>query len=329
MSKIDFVITWVDGNDDNWIKEKNKYNPNKENDFSANRYRNWDNLKYWFRAVEKFAPWVNKIYFITCGHLPSWLNTNNEKLVIIKHSDYIPQEYLPTFNSNTIEIFMNRIENLSENFVYFNDDMFINDYVKEEDFFLNNVPRDSAILTSIIPNGKDTFCHCLLSNMNFINRNFHMKNVIKKNFTKWFNPKYGLAQIRTLLLMGWNNFPGIKFEHLPISYKKETFNEVWKINEAELTETAADRFRNNYHINHWVFQNWQLVTGNFIPRNRKFGRFFILDDQNIELTKAIKNRKYKCICINDDEEIKDFDKVKEQINNCFENKLPEKSSFEK
>lgn len=34
------------------------------------RYRDWENLKYWFRGVETFAPWVNKVYFITYGHIP-------------------------------------------------------------------------------------------------------------------------------------------------------------------------------------------------------------------------------------------------------------------
>ena len=28
--KIDFVVTWVDGNDPEWCKEKNKYSPKKD-----------------------------------------------------------------------------------------------------------------------------------------------------------------------------------------------------------------------------------------------------------------------------------------------------------
>ena len=72
-TKIDFVITWVNGNDPKWLKEKEKYLlSNLGLSSSENRYRNWDNLKYWFRGVEKFAPWVNNIYFITCGQTPKW-----------------------------------------------------------------------------------------------------------------------------------------------------------------------------------------------------------------------------------------------------------------
>lgn len=106
--------------------EKDKYSPIKADESnSVNRYRDWGLLPYWFRAAEKFTPWVNKIYFVTWGHIPSFLNTDNEKLRIINHKDYIPEEYLPTFSSHVIEANLHRIPSLSEHFVYFNDDTFI------------------------------------------------------------------------------------------------------------------------------------------------------------------------------------------------------------
>ena len=68
--KIDFVMIWVDGNDPEWRKEKNLYDKsNTKGDDAEVRYRSWDNLQYWFRGVEKFAPWVNKIHFVTWGAL--------------------------------------------------------------------------------------------------------------------------------------------------------------------------------------------------------------------------------------------------------------------
>lgn len=330
MDKIDFVVTWVNANDPKWLSEKQKYSANKENDDTKIRYRDWDNLKYWFRGVEKYAPWVNKIYFVTYGHLPDWLNTNNNKLVIVNHKDYIPKKYLPTFNSNTLEMFLHKIPNLSENFVYFNDDMFLTDYTKKTDFFVKNLPCDSLALTAIVPSGqKAGFDHCLLSNMNFINRHFKMKTVIMKNLFKWFNLKYGTSQIRTLLLLPWNNFPGIKISHLPVSYKKQSFSTVWKLEPELLIETASDRFRNNFHVNHWIFQNWQQITGNFYPRNIKFGKMFSISDNNKELINAIIKHKYKCLCINDDYGLKNFDKVKSEIIEALEYILPDKSTFEK
>ena len=82
--KIDFVVPWVDGNDPEWRKQKNEYLPKKVSDAGADRYRDMGTLKYWFRAVEKYAPWVNKVHFITWGHLPEWMNTECEKLNIVK-----------------------------------------------------------------------------------------------------------------------------------------------------------------------------------------------------------------------------------------------------
>ena len=140
--KIDFVITWVDGSDKKWLEEKRKYDNSIDVDDSINRYRDWDNLKYWFRGVEKFAPWVNKIYFITYGHLPKFLNTSHEKLVIVNHEDFIDKKNLPLFNSNAIEFNLKNINDLSENFVLFSDDVFILDKVKTTDFFKNDLPCD-------------------------------------------------------------------------------------------------------------------------------------------------------------------------------------------
>ena len=78
MKKIDFVITWVNGNDLRWKEKKDKYLNKYDKKLNTNsRFRDWEILKYWFRSVEKNAPWVNNIYFITEGHLPEWLNLNH------------------------------------------------------------------------------------------------------------------------------------------------------------------------------------------------------------------------------------------------------------
>ncbi len=115
--KIDFVITYVDGNDPEWLAERNKYlfGVDKLTD-TIERYRNWENLQYWFRGIEKFAPFVNKIHFITSSRVPEWLNMNNPKLNVVRHSDYIPEEYLPTFSSIPIELNLHRLEDLRRKF---------------------------------------------------------------------------------------------------------------------------------------------------------------------------------------------------------------------
>ncbi len=151
--KIDFVLAWVDGSDKEWQKEKAKYcKESIPGDNREERYRDWDILKFWFRGVEKYAPWVNKIFFVTWGHLPPWLDIKNPKLEIVNHMDYIPGQFLPTFNSHTIELNFHRIKGLSEHFVYFNDDFFVINHVKQEDFFVNGMPKDMLALQPVVAN---------------------------------------------------------------------------------------------------------------------------------------------------------------------------------
>lgn len=134
---IDCVILWVDGSDPEWIAQKNKYAGIKiENvDNKEDRYRDWDTLKYLFRGIEKYASWFRKVFLVTCGQIPEWIDTSYPKLEIVFHEEFIPEQYLPTFNSHTIELNLHRIKELSNEFVYFNDDMFILRKTRPTDFF--------------------------------------------------------------------------------------------------------------------------------------------------------------------------------------------------
>lgn len=129
--KIDFVVTWVDGADPVWLSRKKAYLKDKlgvdMGDESVedgdDRYRDFGLFKYWFRSIEKYAPWVNKIFLITDRQIPEWLDVNHPKIRWVNHDEFIPKEYLPTYSSPAIELNFHRIEELSENFVYFNDDV--------------------------------------------------------------------------------------------------------------------------------------------------------------------------------------------------------------
>jgi len=141
--KIDLVYLWVDGSDMNWLAKKNAALEKDGQNLSASsvrssRWANHNELLYSLRSVEKFAPWINHIYIVTDGHKPEWLNTNNPKISIVDHQEIIPSEKLPLFNSNAIEMFLWRIPNLSEHFLYACDDMFIGKEVKPDFFFDDN-----------------------------------------------------------------------------------------------------------------------------------------------------------------------------------------------
>ena len=332
--KIDFVVTWIDGSDPNWIAEKNKYFIGNDEDASTNRYKDWGLLKYWFRGVEKFAPWVNKIYFITYGHLPTWLNVDNPKLVIVKHSDYIPKQYLPTFNSNVIELNIGKIKELSNNFVLFNDDFFLIKRTKPTDFFKNNVPCDTIGLNVHCPDEKNIVQNICIRDTEIINKYFNIHDVLKKDWKKWYNIKNGKILLRTLALQSCPRFPGFWQSHLPISYKKQTFEKIWNIEGKLLNETSTHKFRSKEDINHWLMREFQICEGNINVRNIKFGKVFHIEEfcqKDInEILCTIRKQKYKCICINDSKYTNNnYSKLVEKIKNEFNNILPQKSSFEK
>lgn len=334
MSKIDFVITWVDGSDPVWQNEKKHYEVKKAQDAGEGRYRDMDLLRFWFRAVEKNAPWFNKVYFITWGHIPEWLNTDHPKLKIVKHSDYIPARYLPTFSSHPIELNIHRIKDLSEHFVYFNDDMYITKAVTPEDFFHNGLPMDSAVMNaySFSDINRRMTDIILTNDMYVINRHFSKKQAIRRNLGKWFNPKYGKMLAPNLLLYPWPNLTGLKPLHVPASYLKSTFAEVWKEEPGLLDETCSHRFRDFADVNPWLMQFWQIMKGQFHPRSISDVHYFPLmtdDMQNQALYDALSGRKYKLICINDGNVQGNYDAVQRHLSSVVYGVYHEKSGFEK
>ena len=201
MEKIDFVIPWVDGNDPEWQAQKDKYYQGEKNQNKNSAYRDWNTLRFWFRGVEKYAPWVNRIHFITWGHIPQWLNINHPKLNIVKHTDFIPDDCLPTFSANSIELHINRIDALEEHFVYFNDDTFVLAPINIEDFFINGLPADSAILSATIPSVKnEIFTYILFNDLLLINANFN-KDALKKNRKKMVFDQIRQTYIQKHLLL--------------------------------------------------------------------------------------------------------------------------------
>jgi len=328
--KIDMVILWVDGNDEKWLEEKNKY-LNIKGDAKVNRFRDCDNLQYLFRGIDKYAPWVNKVYFITWGHVPSWLDTNNEKLVIVRHDEYIPAKYLPTFNSNVIELNLHRIESLSEKFILFNDDFFLLKKVEPTDFFVGDKPTDVYVeYTQLASFYNDTHFFMKANILAIINKYFNKKEVVKKNFRKMVNPVYGRDfNMKTLQSLTFKKkFCGFWNFHTPQPYLKETFRTIWDKEGENLDFACYNKFRNSTDLGHYLCRYWQMVSGNFVPKKDESKYLTYLDD-NTAAIKALKSGKYKYVCVNDAYVDIDFDKAKKEINDTLQELLPEKSQFEK
>lgn len=144
LPQVDIVYTWVDGQDPEWIKVRNEW-ASKEGKaqigsdaHSDARFRDNQELRYSLRSLNQFVPFVRHIYIVTCGQRPKWLK-DHPKISFVTHEEFFKNKsHLPTFNSHAIESNLHRIKNLSEHYIYMNDDFFFGREVSFEDFYSPN-----------------------------------------------------------------------------------------------------------------------------------------------------------------------------------------------
>lgn len=138
---IDVVYTWVDGNDPVWnaaredrLARLSGTALTRESSGRA-RFVSRDELRYSMRSVHLFAPWVRRIHLVTAGQVPDWLDTSHPSIRVVDHAEILPAGALPTFNSHAIETGLHHVPDLTEHFVYLNDDVFLGRPVRPEIFF--------------------------------------------------------------------------------------------------------------------------------------------------------------------------------------------------
>ena len=339
--KIDFVILWVDGSDPTWAEEKRKYerlelreSPTNEDSNSECRYRDNGWLRYWFRGVEKFAPWVNQIHFITCGQRPEWLNVEHPKLHLVNHKDYIPHQWLPTFSPRTIDMNLHRLTELSEHYVNFNDDTFLLQPIKPDFFFRHGLPVLDTDLSYPKHVAYENWCRVSFNNYCIVNRSFNIKKSVQKNWHKWFNIKeLGFKRTRKNLMSYWVNrkLPMSTYGHLAFPHLKSSLQEIWECHPEVMEQATKSRFRSDDGVNQWIICAWNQAKGLFFPTHkRRLGKYFsITPESTPRICDAIKNGAAPQICINDSPINTDAENCERLITEAFEALLPEKSKFEK
>lgn len=122
---------------------------------ALSRFKNRQELRYSLRSVEQYMPWVRKIFIFSNCAKPAWL-AGSENVVWVRHEEVIPEENLPTFNSHAIESYLHKIPDLSEHFIYFNDDFFVNQPIPMALFFTANGVCQSNLEDYGVVNGPQT-----------------------------------------------------------------------------------------------------------------------------------------------------------------------------
>jgi len=309
--KIDLVYTWVNDKDPVWREKKNKYDSEAsvcdKDANSSYRYFNNDELKYSLRSVQKNVPWVNKIFIITDNQKPDWLNLNNEKIRIVDHKDILPEEILPTYNACTIENAIPNIKELSEYFIYANDDMFFWNPVGPEFFFEGDKPV-CRVDKRLYPGKK--YKH-LYGSMIFM-----AYSLVKEKFGA--------------------NFPYFP-HHNADSYKKSLFLECLDEFKKESETTMKNRFREINNLERMIVTYYSLYKNEAVLRKigispiKRFlagvspdSEYFDMHPSNV---KKIAKSKAKLMCINDSR--KSTDAARAKVKALLEAKFPEKSEYEK
>ena len=343
MGKIDFVLPWVDGSDSEWQEEKSKYNStsNIETNIQA-RFRDMGTLKYVLRSIELHCPWYNKIYIITTGHYPDWLNIEHENIVLVTHKElYFDTKHLPVFSSSSIEMNLSNIKGLSEKFVYLNDDTIIMRRINISRFFVDNKPVDFLSHGWIPRNnlffrlkGEDTWVHSLNNNLKLINNHFFpMQFAFNNLYHISYNLKTKISNF--LLAKFYKKIIWLEHWHHPQAYLKQSLTEVSNIFREEMMDCSSNRFRKNNDLTAYLYRYWQLASENFYPYKYNDGydadivNYAYLKNAIVEIEE---NKGINFVCFNDqmfqvaDEE---FIKSKELLLDYLNNIFKEKSSFEK
>ncbi len=337
--QIDIVVLWVDGNDPAWLAEKARYESLEQGidvsnitDQRNQRYRDFDLMRYWFRGMEDNLDWIGTIFFVTWGHIPEWLDTSHPKLRIIRHEEIIPTEYLPVFNSNAIEIFIKNIPGLSEQFLYFNDDMFLMQRTTPERFFKGGIPKDMLAFQPTVANeSDDTMPFIVLNNAMVLARHFRKREGVRKNPGHYFHVGYPpLYFFYNLLELAFPRYTAFYTVHGPSPMLKSIHEEVWEQEHNVLERTAHHRFRSREDISQCLFREWAKLSGKFVPYNsHKDLGYYNLGEHDDELCKVIANRRKLFVCVNDSNHEIDFESTKAKLHSAFDVAFPTPSSFEK
>jgi len=344
MHKIDFVLPWVDGNDSQWIAQKEKYtnstNSQKDTHIQS-RFRDMNTLKYVLRSIEQHAPWYNKIYLITTGHTPPWLELSHPKIELVRHDEFfIDKSALPVFNSSAIEMNLVNINGLADNFIYLNDDTIIIQPVNKDRFFRNGkvvdffchgwIPR-GELFSKI--KGRDTWVDSLNNNLKLINKDY---NSLHLNKEMLYSSNYSMkCKISNFIYKNfYKELFWITHWHHPQPYTKKTIESVYNKYKDELIACSHNRFRSNKDLTQYIYRYWHLINGDFIPYNHNDG--FVAKISSLEYLSKTRDflnnsKNINFVCFNDqmnsvsDEE---FNKCRVFLTNYLETIFSKKASFE-
>ena len=309
---IDAVFTWVDSKDDQWLEKKNKFSNSLWNwttrSTITERYDSNNELLYSLRSLELYAPWINHIYIVTDNQCPNWLDLEKarDRITIIDHKEIFNTNELPCFNSSALETRLHKIPNLSEHFLYLNDDFFFGQPVLPEDFFLSNgiircFPSRQRVLPFDITSESEEYIQADKNAIDLIIRTFgNCRNEFMRHIA-YPSSKDLLFEIEDQFRDGFNICASNKFRST-----------------TDLRPIAFFQYHYGWHRGKVQFSD---ISHRYISLS--------MDDLDQKLSETLLKRSRKTICLNDSGTSgKDRTKLFKSVNTFLESYFPYKLKYE-
>jgi hypothetical protein len=281
---VDAVYTWVDGGDPDWQARKaaalgdNEWVTKVSGQTANNsRFASRDELRYSLRALHCFAPWVRRIFLVTDGQVPSWLDTGHPQITVVSHREIFGDTgRLPTFNSQAIESRLHRIPGLAEHFLYLNDDVFLGRPVTPDMFFtsggLTRFFQSAALVDSAPRSDSDA-----------------PVNSAGKNNRKLIQETFGRVLTRKMM-------------HTPHPSRRSVITEIEERFAEHVEATAGHQFRHPEDISllSSLQQYYAYLTGRATPGDIRYLYTDLADPATpFKLAKLLRNRHLDAFCLND------------------------------
>ncbi|MFL4905199.1 stealth conserved region 3 domain-containing protein [Streptomyces sp. MMS24-I2-30] len=309
---VDAVYTWVDGDDPAMDAKRRAHQAVSDNSIApretgASRYTSHDELKYALRSLEMYAGFIRHVYLVTDSQVPAWLDPDAEGLTVVDHRDILPADALPVFNSHAIESRLHHIPGLSEHYLYFNDDVFINRPVRAEHFFHGNgiarIPLSPLKLGVGAPHPVEPAPNSAGKNTREVIRRFHGRYITHKSL------------------------------HTPHPQLLSVMNEMEHLAIEELQRTSYSRFRSTTDVApaSTLHHHWAIATGRAVPADYRF-RYVQLGtpDMRRRLARLAAGEDVDFFCLNDvDTAPEARTAARAAIRGFLERKYPFPSRFER
>ncbi len=311
---IDIVYTWVDGADPQWQVRRDlalgRVDPTvRLSDQATNdaRFMSRDELRYSMRSVAAFAPWVRRIYLVTDRQLPAWLNVEDERLIVVDHTEiFHDKTALPVFNSHAIESQLHHIEGLSEHFVYFNDDVFLGRPVAPSFFFHSNGIARFFPSKALLPMGPRTPADTPVAASGKNNRAL-IEALTGKSITA-------------------------KMRHVPHAMRRSVLGEIEERYAELVAATAGHKFRHpdDLAIASSLAHYYGYATGRAVPCDLDYDYVDLAQPSSPRrLNRFLAERRFEVFCLNDTtSEPAQFARQTTMLNWFLEGYFPVPSPFE-